>query len=421
MVDVRSARRRPGGRWLAVATGLAALMSAAVHGDDSIEVRIAALEAEVAALKAERADRSDDARREARRHLVMAALEDSVARASWRRAPGGASFDGRPRVISADGDFEIGLAAQLQLRAVANRLGSPAPGVDRTTTGFEARRVRLKAVGHLVDERLRFQLGGGFDTDGGEFGLTDAFGEWREDGWAIRVGRFRPAFLREEATSAKRLPMVERSLASRLIRQQRFVGLQIARTLDDWRVHAGIADAFDVEAGDGLRANARVERRIAGSWRGLRDETGFPGEDAAAAIGGGVVVVGGDDASGLVQATADLVVTGDGWGTTLVAAFEEPDAGDSAWAVTARAGWFVAERAELTGRVVVGDAGDELLALVGGVTWHPAGPGHRLTVRLEIGHAIDGPGAGWRTSNTGWREESGHGQWMMRAQTQLQF
>jgi len=404
-----------GGHRLAAAfvtvMGLAGPAAATI---DPVSSRLARVEAELARLKADRAAAVE------RRGLIADALADASTRTAWLEGvPGGGGFDGRPLLRSADGEYELGLALHVQTRFVAGRLGDAGPDDDSTITGMELRRTRLKAVGHVLDERLRFQLGGGFSDDGDPFSITDAWVQWIEGAAAIRVGNFRPIFLREEQTSAKRLPGVERSLVSRLIRQRRRPGVLSSWRGGPLRLHASIQDADGLLGGDAWQAAARAEWRLAGDWRGLRQETGFRGSDPAAAIGAGVLHVGTSGRPDVTQATADLLWTADGWGMTVVATVEDPEGGERAWGATARLGWFASDRLELVGRVQVGDAEDELLAVGAGANWYV--DGHGLKLQADLLHALDGPGGRWRTAGTGWRSESGDGQTLVRLQAQVAF
>lgn len=412
----RSRLSRRLGVW--VAAGLIAVTGAADASPD-LDVRIARLEAEIAQLRDEAG--ADPAAVAQRRAVVHEAIADAQTRSSWRQAagPGIGGFDGRPILRSADGDFELGLAAHVQARFVASRLGDAPPGDDSTIAGLELRRTRLKAVGHVLDERLRFQLGGGFSHDGDPFSITDAWAEWRDGDAAIRVGNFRPSFLREEQTSAKRLPGVERSLTSRLVRQLRRPGVMAMWRRGPVRLRAAVQDPETLLGGDAWQASARAEWRLAGGWRDLRQETGFRGAGDAAAIGFGVLHVGESGAPDRTQATADVLWTGDGWSLTLVGTFDDPEGAERGWGATVRGGWFAADRLELVGRVQVGDAEDELLTLGAGANWYV--DGHDLKLQSDLMYAIDGPGGRWRTSNTGWRDESGDGQFVLRLQAQIAF
>jgi hypothetical protein len=399
---------------VAAATGSA---TATATGD--LDARIARLEAEIVRLRHEAV--TDPAAVADRRAVVRQAIADAESRSSWREAagPGTGGFDGRPVLRSADGDFELGLAAHVQARFVASRLGDAPPGEDSSVAGFELRRTRLKAVGHVLDERLRFQLGGGFSNDGDAFSITDAWAEWRDGDTAIRVGNFRPIFLREELTSAKRLPGIERSLVSRLVRQLRIPGVMAMWRGGPVRLHAALQDPETIFGGDAWQASARAEWRLAGRWRDLRQETGFRGADEAAALGFGVLHVGESGAPDRTQATADVLWTGDGWSLTLVGTLDDPEGAERAWGATVRGGWFASDALELVGRVQVGDAEDELLTVGAGANWYV--DGHDLKLQGDLMYAIDGPGGRWRTSNTGWREESGDGQLVLRLQAQVAF
>ncbi len=409
------------------ATGAAgaAPASTSAAAAPALDARLAALERTVARLRAERGARRDE--RRARRRtaavsaLLDAALRDAATRTAGRDGPlGGGGFDGRPRLRSADGRFELGLAAHVQVRFVASVLGDAGPGEDPTVAGTELRRTRLKAVGHVLDERLRYQLGGGFSNDGDPFSLTDAWVEWRDAaGGRVRVGNFRPIFLREELTSAKRLPGVERSLVSRLVRQLRRPGVMVRATMGEVRGHVAIQDPGAGSPGDAWRASARVELRLAGDWRPLRQETGVPGTEAAGALGLGVLHrerAGGRDRT---QATVDALWLDDGWSLTVVGVLDDPDGRERGWGATARVGRFVDERLELVGRVQVGDAEDELLTIGGGANLYL--DGHGLKLQADVVYALDGPGGRWRTVNTGWRAESGDGQIVVRMQGQVAF
>lgn len=405
--------------------------------------RLAALEAELAALRPAAAARGPEVSADILA-AVQAAAAEVDARSMWLRSGGddgrggSGGFDGRPFIAGADDVFRLEFSGLLQWRFTAGRLGADAAGDDRTEAGFEGRRLRFGVRGTAVDPRLAYRVSFGSPRNGSDVGLTNAYLEWDEgDGHGVwRVGRFRPAFAREERTSARRLPMIERSVAFRLGRQSRRAGVSYAWTGDRVRMFGAVHDDDDEGLDASWSATGRVEWRGDGTWRGARSETGRPGDDPVFVAGLAGQWIAGRDQVRAWLATADAVIKGDGWSMSTAVIVREPDArsgggggsggsSEPAWSAMLRGGVFTGEHTELVARVEVGDARtaggprDELLLVTAGANWYLAGD--RLRLQADIGYAFDGPGDAWSVGGTGWRQAGGDGQVVFRTQFTLHF
>lgn len=167
------------------------------------------------------------------REVVTDVLADAEARSSYQSdgvlagyAPGRGFF-----LQSADGDYSLRIAGQIQTRYTLNQAGD-----QRTEYGFQLRRARLDFEGNIIDRTWTYKLQAGFARSsnvpvGGsnsDFRLEDA---WIEkdlgDGFAVRVGQFRAPWLQEDLVSSRRQLAVERSLLSGYFQQNFNRGLQL--------------------------------------------------------------------------------------------------------------------------------------------------------------------------------------------------
>jgi hypothetical protein len=124
-----------------------------------IERELAALRAEVAAIRAQWSGRwLDEARAEEIRGLVREALAEPDARRSFRSDGWTAGYDGGAFVRSADGSWSVKANVMLQTRFVAaSAFGAPGSRVvEQTRWGFETRRVNVGLSGTAIDPSIRW-------------------------------------------------------------------------------------------------------------------------------------------------------------------------------------------------------------------------------------------------------------------------
>lgn len=307
------------------------------------------------------------------RALVAEATSDAQSRTSLLSgADGGHDGD----FFLASEGFRLEVGGQMQFRYIANFRDED--DSDDFDTGFQARRTKVWFEG-TVHENFGYKVVGGFDRDGGEFSLEDAFVTYEFDnGFELMGGQFKLPVLWEESTSSSRQLAVERSIMNEVFNQDRSQGVQGTYTAEQWRVQAAFSDGI---ASDNTDFNSAGEADYAftgrfdfifgddADWRRFRDFTsergqGFAGRVGAAAhyqqmtLGKGSQT--GDpadiDVTSLLY-TFDAQLEGDGWNAfgAFVGNWAEASsaAGDDDFhdfGVVLQGGYRVTERTEIFGR-----------------------------------------------------------------------
>lgn len=421
----------------------AALPAAAVDAELRDEIR--QLEARIAALEeAEHSSSIDGERDEAIRELIGDVLADADQRAVLRDHGLLAGHDGSFFIASADNVFRLAIGGQFHWRFVYNRQrNSPS---DDHRSGFEHRRMQLKFQGHAIDPRLTYKIQGAFNRDGGVFMLLDGEIGWSiGDGWSVRIGQFRPGFLREDSTSSTRQLAVERSLVNSRFAQNRMQGIELRGRINERvRVSAMLSD--------GLRSRntpwqqrtveyaitGRAEWLIAGGWQQFRQFTSPPGEQLGLMLGAAVhwqrdaFGTADDGELEILRWTVDgqLSLGGASFFAAFIASHENAhrEASRRRWGIVAQAAAYVAPKWELFVRYEHGDldepiAGvdDHLSVLTAGLNWYI--DGHRLKWTTDVGVGLKPVDSRWSTTSAGWRADSPgrKGQLVVRSQFQFLF
>jgi hypothetical protein len=126
-----------------------------------VEREIAALRAEVAAIRSQwREGWQDEARAAEVRGIVRDALADSSTRASFRGDGWSTGYDRGFFVRSADGCWSVRLNIMAQTRFVAAAASGPGgtAAIDQTRWGFETRRLNIGLGGTIVDPSLSYEF-----------------------------------------------------------------------------------------------------------------------------------------------------------------------------------------------------------------------------------------------------------------------
>ena len=276
------------------------------------------------------------------RNVVEDVLKDADARSSLTPAVPTAGFGDRGFFIaSPDGNFRLNLSGQLQIRYAANFLSSrdysilnanPGAGVNRNTApapsantynkssnGFEIRRMKLDFFGHVIDPSWQYRLiliynqnqnasavPGGYNAAGNggssNAGMEEAMViKDMGDGFKISVGQFKSPFLREEIVSSRRQLAVERSLVDQMFSTKFTQGVMGTWTGDHVMFEAmyndggsnantGATAAFNSESvgspqnlnnGAGFTEwaiTAHAGWLAYGHWNDFNDLSSFPGE-----------------------------------------------------------------------------------------------------------------------------------------------
>ena len=170
-----------------------------------------------------------------------------------QRGGGGADETASPTVIagwdkdkgffisdSTKEQYLLQIGGLIQARYTFKENGSHGPEVPGVKyydqSFFEIQRARLYLTGFVLDPKLmyNFTMQGSTD-DGGSVKILDAygayklggalFGEENKEAMTIGVGQWKPYFLRQYSASARRLQMVDRSLATEFFQIGRQIGI----------------------------------------------------------------------------------------------------------------------------------------------------------------------------------------------------
>jgi hypothetical protein len=253
---------------------------------DALEARIARLEA------APQPDRWLTQRRAAEiRGLVTDILADADNRAAELDQSLTGGWNEHFFIRSEDGSFLMQALGVVQTRFMLSHRNNS--GVDNDRWGFEASRVRLKAVGHVVDPSWHFFVQVELARSPG---LRDAF--IRKDlggGWYVRVGQFKLPFTREKLVTFTKTLAVDRSLVDRAYSVGRSAGLELDYISKQWRLRANVnngARALNVGAlstGTDFAFAARAETVVlGGTWKQFSELRGPRAAHDGALIGAAI-------------------------------------------------------------------------------------------------------------------------------------
>jgi hypothetical protein len=297
----------------AMALALGGAMTSNLMADDSAEVK-AQLNALQATVKAQQAELQqlhaaagdtwlNERRAEEIKGLVKEVLSDADTRSSL--AEGGVTAGHKDHffVASEDGNFLMNFWGLGQFRYVLehSRDGANAGG-KHTNSGFEFARVEIGANGHMFDPKLTYAVdfivsnnGDGLSDSRSDLALQNAWVAYDvADGWNVKVGQFKNAFLREDMIGDGQQLAVERSLISALFGAGYVQGVQGTYHTDAVRVivafHDGVNSANTPFAGSGAddvdyAATGRVELLLAGKWSQGDDFVTWSGDSTAILLG----------------------------------------------------------------------------------------------------------------------------------------
>ncbi len=420
--------------------------------------RVAELEATVARLQTnEQEDWLTTQRAHEIRALVQDVLADADTRATLLQDGLTAGWDKKFFLASADGNFRLNIAGQIQFRFVYNSQGNSPDDDDRW--GFENRRSKLNFSGHVVDPSWKYQIQGAFKRDGGDFVLEDAnFTKVFENGWNLRFGQYKPPFMREELVSSKRQLAVARSLLNEEFNQDRAQGVELGYSGDTVAAKVMYSDGTNTDNTSALAEEtefaitARAEWLAAGTWKQFKDFTSWEGDDTGVLVGVGVLYEkdefgtgdglfvdadgdGADDTPNDSEAetlslTADISMEFGGanlFGAVVYRSIEIDGGADSdQLGFVIQGGVFlVPDEWEAFARYEFGDLDttgvEDLSVITVGVTRYISK--HSLKWTTDVGFALDEISAPWNSSGAGWRTDGTgeDGQVVVRSQFQLLF
>jgi hypothetical protein len=178
------------------------------------------------------------------RSVVTDVLADAETRSNFRSDAALAGYEpGKGFFLqSADGNYSLRFAGQIQFRYTLNHAGD-----QRTEYGFQLRRTRLTFEGHIIDPSWTYKIQAAFGrgsniplaVNTSDFFVEDA---WVEkdfgDGLSMRIGQFRSPWLQEDLVSSRRQLAVERSLLAGYFQQNFNRGIQLEWETDRFRLRA---------------------------------------------------------------------------------------------------------------------------------------------------------------------------------------
>jgi hypothetical protein len=424
------------------------------------DARIAQLEAQVAALKAQQGDAwLTEARAEEIRGLVQDVLADADTRASLLQSGMTGGWDDGFFLASSDGNYRLNINGAIQSRFIYNNQDDGSDDSDRW--GFEQRRTKLDFWGHIVNPSWKYRIEGDFDVDEGDFSLRDSWIKYDYgNGWSTAMGRFKAPLLREELVSYKYQLAVERSLLNSIFTAGRVTGLLVNYEADNFRLAGSANNGADDDAG--TRAldedteyafQARGEFLANGTWSQFDDFTSWQGEDMGILIGGAVSYQSEEYGTGdgvFVDANGDgiddtptdneadsFIATIDAsiefGGANLFGAFVYSDTSgvsDNPFGFIVQGGFFFTEDFELFGRYEFvdpdADGIEDLSVATIGVNKYFSK--HAVKWTTDVGYSFDevqglGLGGSADLEGAGYREDASgdDGQLVFRSQLQLLF
>ena len=436
---------------LIAACGSAVFAAPALAGgqtDQDLQARIAEMEQRMQQLEAQNQRLEAQANGEAWltearaaeiRSIVQDVIADADTRASLLQGGGSAGHDGHFFLGSADGNFHLELAGQVQVRWVFNHQeDDDAAGIDSTRHGFEIRRNKINFSGHVFDPTWQFDVTGAFERDGGAFVLEDAIiTKELGDNFVLNIGQFKPHFMWEENTSSKRQLAVDRSLVNEEYNQDRAQGVELGYEGEMFRIYAMYSDGFNSDNTAALAYDtewgaitARADVLFAGSWSQMRDFTSWRGEDFGARVGAAVhyEVQEYGTTAGPEEDLFTWTIDGqlEFGGANIFAAFvgrhlEEADLDQFGFVV--QGGIFLTDNDEIFGRFEWSDfdvdSVEDLFVVT--VGWNHYFHKHNLKWTTDIGVGFDEVSSPFASSGAGWRADAPGEDTQIVFRTQLQL
>ncbi len=307
-------------RWIILGVmGLMTIVPAAASAEqDRVRAELDALRARIAELEAkENATWLNERRAEEVKGLIREVLADADMRASMLDRGVSAGHDGKHFFLaSADGQFLMNVKGQVQFRYIYNnRSGANAAGpigTDDEEYGFELRRTKLTFAGHVGNPRIAYSVGLSVDRNTQTVFADHAYiGYQLNEQVTIQGGEAKGPFLREEMISSSKQLTVERSLMNEFFTVGKIQGIwAIIEPNDQVKYHIAISDGVGSgESGDAIVAGvggvagttknfasdradiaitARVDIKLAGSWRQWKEFSAWSDQEHAAFLGAAV-------------------------------------------------------------------------------------------------------------------------------------
>ncbi len=401
-----------------------------------LSARLDRIEATLARLESARdpARWLNDRRAAAIRTLVQDILADAESRAA--QLDDGSGWDKGFVVRSDDGNFLIRANLLFQLRFAFNHRNHDTS--DGTRWGFEVRRARIIASGHIVDPTLTYKMSVALTT--GQ--IRDAYiNKNLGGGFELRAGQFKLPFLREFLVSATKQQAAQRSLIAASDNAGRSEGVQVSYQGERWRFAGALSDGLNATGIPSLSPDTRiavtgrVEFVAAGEWSRFAALTSPPESGTGVLLGGAVHYQKRDAGAPLIHTqqllwTADVSIQLGGAnlfgyvvGNRLSGDGVTPDA--TRLAVVLQGGVYVTPIWEVFGRYewakpdTVGESDLSLLTAGFNCYLH----GQQLRWTTDVGVGLKPVSATFANGSANWLEDQPgrDGQVVVRSQFQLLF
>lgn len=268
------------------------------------------------------------------RAVVAEMLADADSRTSLLAANAGHQ-DGNFFISSDDGGYNLTIYGLVQFRYMMNFRDEDSTS-NEFEPGFQAARTKIGAKGNIVNKDWSYNILGNFSRDSGEFGLQDAYVEYKlPNGLRVRWGQFKLPLLREELVDDPHQLAVERSVVNSVFTQGRSQGVALLCTSSWCNTGLAFSDGLNSANTDftapgtlGLTPSGeadwavtgRIEFLFAGAKKDLRDFTAPQGTPFGALLGlaghyqqsPNTAAIGDTDRD-LFEYTIDGSLEGDGW------------------------------------------------------------------------------------------------------------
>jgi len=287
--------------------GLALLTPAQGDQIADMQAQMDAMSEKLSRFEAQQGDNwLNERRAEEVKGLIMEVLADADMRASLAGDGTMAGYDGKGFFIkSADGAFALYLNGQIQFRYIWNNQDTTGPGVDEDEGGFQSRRVKLKARGHISSPKFKYKVTLAADRSDGSVSLEAyEIGHQINDNVTVSAGLMKLPLLTEELTSSSKLLAAERTPTNEFFTLNYAEGVRL--TYDDGPVLINfmVSDGgnsansdFDEDESE-LALTGRIDYLVQGKRSQGKDFTGWSGEEQFLSIGGAYHLEYGDGRNG---------------------------------------------------------------------------------------------------------------------------
>ncbi len=270
-----------------------------------MQAQMDVMSAKLSQLEAEQGDNwLNERRAEEVKGLIMEVLSDADTRASLLNDGVLAGHDGKHFFISsADGTFALYLGGQIDLRYIWNQQDSSTG--DEDEGGFQTRRLKLKASGHISSPKIKYKVTLATDRgDGNAFLEAYEVAHQVNDNINVAAGLMKLPFLTEELTSSSQLLAVERTPTNEYFTLNRAEGVRLRYDDGPILINFMISDGANSERSDfdddesEIALTGRIDYLVQGERSQGKDFTGWSGEEQFLNIGGAYHLEYGDGRNG---------------------------------------------------------------------------------------------------------------------------